>query len=101
MDYDRYDAFLHYIFKQTQGDPWFRPSEDNIAIGVALHVESSEYRLFPYEDLVLEPFKAVVRILNLAVAVMVRSAAVHAAFVEVYVLFSSSFITRKEGRPNE
>ena len=25
MDYDRYDALLHYIFKQTQGDAWFRP----------------------------------------------------------------------------
>ncbi|KAM5542549.1 hypothetical protein V8D89_004008 [Ganoderma adspersum] len=83
MDYDRYDAFLHHIFKQTQGDAWFRPNEDNIAVGVALRVESGEYRLFPYEDLGLEPFEAAVRVLNPAVAIKVRSAAVHAAFVEV------------------
>ncbi len=85
MDYDRYDAFLHHIFKQTQGDAWFRPNEDNIAVGVALRIEGGEYRLFPYEDLGLEPFEAAVRVLNPAVAVKVRSAAVHAAFVEVCV----------------
>ena len=39
MDYDRYDAFLHYIFKQTQGDAWFRPSEDHLSAGVALRVD--------------------------------------------------------------
>nr|VWP00008.1 Acyl-CoA ligase AFT1-1 (EC (AF-toxin biosynthesis protein 1-1) [Ganoderma boninense] len=83
MDYDRYDAFLHHIFKQTQGDAWFRPNEDNIAVGVALRVDSGEYRLFPYENLGLEPFEAAVRALNPAVAVKVRSAAVHAAFSEV------------------
>ena len=98
MDYDRYDAFLHHIFKQTQGDAWFRPNEDNIAVGVALRVESGEYRLFPYEDLGLEPFEAAVRVLNPAVAVKVRSAAVHAAFVEVYVSFSFSFATWKPRR---
>ncbi|KAI0827193.1 glycosyl transferase family group 2-domain-containing protein [Trametes gibbosa] len=83
MDYDRYDAFLHHIFKQTQGDAWFRPNEDNIAVGVALRVDNGEYRLFPYENLGLEPFEAAVRVLNPAVAVKVRSAAVHAAFSEV------------------
>lgn len=40
MDYDRYDAFLHHIFKQTQGDAWFRPSEDNLSAGVALRVDN-------------------------------------------------------------
>ncbi|TBU27325.1 glycosyl transferase family group 2-domain-containing protein [Dichomitus squalens] len=83
MDYDRYDAFLHHIFKQTQGDAWFRPNEDNIAVGVALRVDNGEYRVFPYENLGLEPFEAAVRALNPAVAVKVRSAAVHAAFSEV------------------
>lgn len=39
MDYDRYDAFLHHIFKQTQGDAWFRPSEDNLSAGVCLRVD--------------------------------------------------------------
>ena len=58
MNYDRYGAaFLHHIFKQTQGDAWFRPNEDSIAVGVVLRVESGEYHLFPYEDLRLEPFK--------------------------------------------
>ena len=65
MDYDRYDAFLHHIFKQTQGDAWFRPNEDNIAVGVALRVDSGEYRLFPYENLGLEPFEAAERTLPL------------------------------------
>ncbi|KAI0763980.1 glycosyl transferase family group 2-domain-containing protein [Trametes elegans] len=83
MDYDRYDAFLHHIFKQTQGDAWFRPNEDNISVGVALRVDNGEYRVFPYENLGLEPFEAAVRVLNPAVAVKVRSAAVHAAFAEV------------------
>lgn len=46
MDYDRYDAFLHHIFKQTQGDAWFRPSEDNLSAGVALRVDHGEYN-FP------------------------------------------------------
>ena len=86
MDYDRYDAFLHHIFKQTQGDAWFRPNEDNIAVGFALRVDNGEYRVFPYENLGLEPFESAVRVLNPAVAVKVRSAAVHAAFAEVCVL---------------
>lgn len=42
MDYDRYDAFLHHIFKQTQGDAWFRPSEDNLSAGVCLRVDHGE-----------------------------------------------------------
>lgn len=92
MDYDRYDAFLHHIFKQTQGDAWFRPNEDNIAVGVALRVDNGEYRVFPYENLGLEPFESAVRVLNPAVAVKVRSAAVHAAFAEVYVLSSRCLI---------
>ncbi|KAI0764841.1 glycosyl transferase family group 2-domain-containing protein [Fomes fomentarius] len=92
MDYDRYDAFLHHIFKQTQGDAWFRPNEDNIAVGVALRVENGEYRVFPYENLGLEPFEAAVRVLNPAVAVKVRSAAVHAAFSEVGPEDSSIYI---------
>lgn len=90
MDYDRYDAFLHHIFKQTQGDAWFRPNEDNLSAGVALRVVDAnpetglpEYRVFPYENLALEPFEAAVVRLNPAVAVKVRSAAVHAALAEV------------------
>ena len=89
MDYDRYDAFLHHIFKQTQGDAWFRPNEDTLSAGVALRVLDAnadglpEYRVFPYENLALEPFEAAVVRLNPAVAVKVRSAAVHAALAEV------------------
>ena len=91
MDYDRYDAFLHHIFKQTQGDAWFRPNEDNLSAGVALRVSDGvntpsglpEFRVFPYENLALEPFESAVARLNPAVAVKVRSAAVHAALAEV------------------
>lgn len=44
MDYDRNDALLHWIFRQTQGDAWFRPNEENISSGVALRV--SDHGLF-------------------------------------------------------
>ncbi|THH32339.1 hypothetical protein EUX98_g1834 [Antrodiella citrinella] len=84
MDYDRYDAFLHHIFKQTQGDAWFRPNEQHISAGVALRInDNPEFRVFPYENMNLEPFEAAVALLNPAVAVKVRSAAVHAALAEV------------------
>ncbi|KZT25599.1 hypothetical protein NEOLEDRAFT_1065128 [Neolentinus lepideus HHB14362 ss-1] len=83
MDYDRYDAFLHHIFKLTQGDAWFRPTEDNLACGVALRVAEGEFRVFPYENIALEPFETAVSALNPVVAVKVRSAAVHAALAEV------------------
>ena len=48
MDYDRYDAFLHHIFKQTQGDAWFRPSEENLSAGVALRVEPGKFIYLVY-----------------------------------------------------
>ncbi|KAG1848119.1 glycosyl transferase family group 2-domain-containing protein [Suillus subluteus] len=67
MDYDAYDALLHHIFKQTQGDAWFKPTEENLSAG-------NSY---------LAPFEAAVRILNPVVAVKVRSAAVHAALAIV------------------
>ena len=85
MDYDRYDAILHHIFKQTQGDAWFRPNEDQLPCGVALRVgEAGEFRVFPYENIGLEPFEMAVAALNPAVAVKVRSAAVHATLAEAY-----------------
>lgn len=87
MDYDRYDAFLHHIFKQTQGDLWFRPNEDAVSVGVALRADDGDYRVFPYEDISLEPFELAVRALNPAVAVKVRSAAVHSALAEMYVVW--------------
>lgn len=86
MDYDRYDAILHHIFKQTQGDAWFRPNEDHVPCGVAIRVgEAGEFRVFPYENIALEPFEMAVSALNPAVAVKVRSAAVHATLAEAYV----------------
>ena len=42
LDYDRHDATLHYIFKETQGDAWFRPSEENVSTGVCLRVDYGE-----------------------------------------------------------
>ncbi|KAF8902849.1 glycosyl transferase family group 2-domain-containing protein [Mucidula mucida] len=85
MDYDRWDALLHHIFKQTQGDAWFRPQEESLTSGVALRVSDSPptFRVFPYENIYLEPFEAAVCALNPVVAVKVRSAAVHAALADV------------------
>ncbi|EIW76066.1 hypothetical protein CONPUDRAFT_158837 [Coniophora puteana RWD-64-598 SS2] len=82
MDYDRYDATLHYIFKQTQGDAWFRPNEENLSCGVCLRIDDGSFRVFPYENAALEPFEVAVSQLNPAVAVKVRSAAVHACLSE-------------------
>ncbi|KAG2127997.1 glycosyl transferase family group 2-domain-containing protein [Suillus clintonianus] len=82
MDYDRYDATLHYIFKQTQGDAWFRPHEDQVPPGVCLRTHDGQFRVFPYETAALAPFEAAVAALNPLVAVKVRSAAVHAALAE-------------------
>ncbi|TFK24102.1 hypothetical protein FA15DRAFT_593031 [Coprinopsis marcescibilis] len=89
MDYDRNDALLHWLFRQTQGDAWFRPNEESISSGVALRVSDAahsgtpEFRVFPYEEASLEPFETAVAALNPVVAVKVRSAAVHAALGEV------------------
>ncbi|KAF8452284.1 glycosyl transferase family group 2-domain-containing protein [Boletus edulis BED1] len=83
MDYDAYDALLHHIFKKTQGDAWFKPSEENISAGVCIRVEPGHFRVFPYENPFLAPFEAAIRTLNPVVAVKVRSAAVHAALATV------------------
>ncbi|KAH9979496.1 glycosyl transferase family group 2-domain-containing protein [Lactifluus volemus] len=83
MDYDAYDALLHHIFKQTQGDAWFKPSAENVHAGVCLRIQAGQYRVFPYENRFLEPFEAAIRVLNPVVAVKVRSAAVHVALSTV------------------
>ncbi|KAI0260587.1 glycosyl transferase family group 2-domain-containing protein [Gloeopeniophorella convolvens] len=83
MDYDAYDALLHHIFRQTQGDAWFKPSAENVHAGVCLRIHTGQYRVFPYENRFLEPFEAAVRTLNPVVAVKVRSAAVHVALSTV------------------
>ena len=44
MDYDRNDALLHWIFRQTQGDAWFRPNEEHISSGVALRISDGRCR---------------------------------------------------------
>ncbi|KAI6130943.1 glycosyl transferase family group 2-domain-containing protein [Pisolithus croceorrhizus] len=82
MDYDRYDATLHWIFKQTQNDAWFRPNEDALPAGVCLRTHDGSFRVFPYEVVGLEPFELAVAALNPLVAVKIRSAAVHAALAE-------------------
>ncbi len=46
MDYDRNDALLHWLFRQTQGDAWFRPNEENISSGVALRVSDGACSTF-------------------------------------------------------
>ncbi|KAJ7850100.1 glycosyl transferase family group 2-domain-containing protein [Mycena leptocephala] len=83
MDYDSWDALVQYLFKKTQGDAWFKPSEENVSAGVCLRVEPGHFRVFPYENPYLVPFEAAVRSLNPLVAIKVRSAAVHAALSTV------------------
>ncbi|KAI9457224.1 glycosyl transferase family group 2-domain-containing protein [Lactarius psammicola] len=83
MDYDAHDALLHHIFRQTQGDAWFKPSAENIHVGVCLRIHAGQYRVFPYENRFLEPFETAVRLLNPVVAVKLRSAAVHVALSNV------------------
>lgn len=83
MDYDRYDALLHWIFRQTQGDAWFRPNEDNLSSGVALRISNNDFRIFPYDNPSLDNFHAAVTALNPLVAVKLRSAAVHAALANL------------------
>jgi hypothetical protein len=85
-----FDAFStdRFIFcRKTQGDAWFKPTEENVSAGVCLRVEPGHFRVFPYENAYLAPFEAAVRLLNPVVAVKVRSAAVHAALTIVYVIF--------------
>ncbi|KAJ3560835.1 hypothetical protein NP233_g10573 [Leucocoprinus birnbaumii] len=84
MDYDSYDAILHFIFRSTQGDAWFKPSEENVSAGVCIRLEPGQFRVFPYENPFLAPFEAAVRGLNPLVAVKVRSAAVHSAFATIH-----------------
>ncbi|KAF8525029.1 glycosyl transferase family group 2-domain-containing protein [Hysterangium stoloniferum] len=83
MDYDAYDAILHNIFKQTQGDAWFKPDADNMACGVGLRVQPGIFRVFPYSNPLLEPFATALVSLNPEVAVKLRSAAIHASFAVV------------------
>ncbi|KAF8066798.1 glycosyl transferase family group 2-domain-containing protein [Lyophyllum atratum] len=97
MDYDRNDALLHWLFRQTQGDAWFRPNEENISSGVALRISdvndpTPEFRVFPYENPTLEPFETAVAALNPAVAVKIRSAAVHAAMASIHPEDTSIYV---------
>ncbi|KAJ8595119.1 hypothetical protein M405DRAFT_857602 [Rhizopogon salebrosus TDB-379] len=92
MDYDPYDALLHHVYQQTQGEAWFRPTEESIATGVCLRVDAGHYRVFPYNQLLLAPFEAAVRLLNPVVAVKIRSAAVHAAFNTITDVDTSIYI---------
>ncbi|KAF8547857.1 hypothetical protein OG21DRAFT_1424121 [Imleria badia] len=83
IDYDPYDALLHHVYQQTQGEAWFRPAEERIATGVCMRTETGQFRVFPYDFALLVPFEAAVRLLNPVVAVKIRSAAVHAAFATI------------------
>ncbi|KDR73048.1 hypothetical protein GALMADRAFT_746548 [Galerina marginata CBS 339.88] len=83
MDYDSFDAVLHWIFRSALGDAWFKPTEENISAGVCLRVEPGQFRVFPYENPYLVPFEAAVRDLNPLVAVKMRTAAVHSALATV------------------
>ncbi|KAJ7479671.1 glycosyl transferase family group 2-domain-containing protein [Mycena latifolia] len=70
MDYDSWDALVHISSRRrTQGDAWFKPSEENVAAGVCLRVEPGHFRVFPYENPYLVPFEAAIRSLNPLVAI--------------------------------
>lgn len=92
--YDAHDAILHHIFKQTQGEAWFKPTSESAKAGVALRVENSppRFRVFPYENPHLIRFEAAVRGLNPLVAVKLRSAAIHATLLLVGEVATGIFI---------
>ncbi|KAL6303531.1 glycosyl transferase family group 2-domain-containing protein [Sparassis latifolia] len=92
MDYDAYDALLHHIFRQTQEGAWFKPSLENVHAGVCLRVDSTHFRVFPYDNHYLAPFEEAVKIINPVVAVKVRNAAIHAALGTVKEDEDSIFI---------
>jgi len=73
-------SYRSHIRDQTQGEAWFKPAEERVATGVCLRTETGQFRVFPYNNALLVPFEAAVRLLNPVVAVKLRSAAVHAAF---------------------
>lgn len=83
----RFNCFSTDGLYQTQGDAWFKPSEENVSAGVCLRVEPGHFRVFPYDNPFLGPFEAAVRGLNPLVATKVRSAAAHSALSTVYVVF--------------
>ena len=120
MDYDGYDALLHYIFKQvriflcrshlvlvltvailqTSSDAWFKPTEENIHSGVCLRVDQGRFRVFPYENPYLQPFERAIKILNPVAAVKVRSAAIHAALAHACVPTTNSPLNFADISPN-
>jgi hypothetical protein len=60
-------------------DAWPKPSEENVHAGVCLRISEGKFRVFPHGDRFLEPFETAIRVLNPAVAVKVRTTAVHVA----------------------
>ncbi|KAG7087305.1 hypothetical protein E1B28_013283 [Marasmius oreades] len=84
MDYDNYDAVLHFLWARTQRGAWFKPSAENVSAGICLRLEPGQFRVFPYQNRFLIPFETAVRILNPLVAVKIRSASVHAALSTVH-----------------
>ena len=74
------------IVSQTQGDAWFKPSEENVSAGVCVRIETGHFRVFPYDNPFLAPFEAAIRGLNPLVAVKIRSAAAHSALSTTQVV---------------
>jgi hypothetical protein len=79
--------------QRTQGDAWFKPTEETLSAGVCLRIDPGHFRLFPYENPYLAPFEVAVRALNPVVAVKVRSASVHAALATLLVSFFFFFVS--------
>jgi len=94
--YSNRSEFLLHLFPslvliapfQTSSDAWFKPTEENIHSGVCLRVDQGTFRVFPYGNPHLQPFERVVKMLNPAAAVKVRSVAIHAVLAHAFVFIS-------------
>lgn len=78
------------LLSQSQGDAWFKPSTENVHAGVCLRISAGQFRVFPYENRLLEPFELAVRTLNPLVAVKVRALHLQSSFA-TYAYVPSHF----------
>ncbi|EJD34965.1 hypothetical protein AURDEDRAFT_130877 [Auricularia subglabra TFB-10046 SS5] len=87
LEYDAYEALLHYIYKQHDA-PAAAPT------GVCLRVAQHQFRVYP-DTPALDSFAAAVDALNPELAMKLRSASVHAALGRVALDATVMFIDGK------
>ena len=93
VEYDAYDAILHHIYNQVQGDTLSRRLGEVPPTGVCIRIQPGYFRNFPYNEPRLLPFEVAVRALNPVVAVKIFSAAITTAISTTcvsHLLFCSS-----------